>query len=40
MRILVAEDDRKLAEFVRQALVEYGHAVDRYGDYEIQNSFK
>lgn len=28
MRVLVAEDDPKLAEFVRQAMVEQGHAVD------------
>ena len=28
MRILVAEDDRKLAQLLRQALAEQGHAVD------------
>ncbi len=32
MRVLIAEDDRKLAEFLRQALVEQGHAVDLASD--------
>jgi DNA-binding response OmpR family regulator len=32
MRILVVEDDRKVARFVRQGLEEEGHAVDVAGD--------
>ncbi len=34
MRILVVEDDRKVAQFVRQGLEEEGHAVDVAGDGE------
>jgi two-component system OmpR family response regulator len=34
MRILVVEDDRKVAHFVRQGLEEEGHAVDVAGDGE------
>jgi two-component system OmpR family response regulator len=34
MRILVVEDDRKVARFVRQGLEEEGHAVDVAGDGE------
>ncbi|MGH7317888.1 MAG: response regulator [Candidatus Rokuibacteriota bacterium] len=32
MRILVVEDERKVAAFVRQGLVEEGHAVEVVGD--------
>jgi DNA-binding response OmpR family regulator len=32
MRILVAEDDRKVASFIRQGLEEEGHAVDVVAD--------
>lgn len=32
MRILVVEDDRKTARFLRQGLTEEGHAVDLAGD--------
>ena len=32
MRILVVEDERKVAAFVRQGLVEEGHAVEVAGD--------
>ena len=32
MRILVVEDDRKVAQFVRQGLTEEGHAVEIAGD--------
>jgi DNA-binding response OmpR family regulator len=34
MRILVVEDERKVAAFVRQGLVEEGHAVEVAGDGE------
>lgn len=34
MRILVVEDDRKVARFIRQGLEEEGHAVDVAGDGE------
>jgi two-component system OmpR family response regulator len=34
MRILVVEDDRKVAGFVRQGLVEEGHSVDTAADGE------
>lgn len=32
MRILIAEDDRKVASFIRQGLEEEGHAVDVAAD--------
>jgi heavy metal response regulator len=32
MRILIAEDDRKVASFIRQGLEEEGHAVEVAGD--------
>ncbi len=32
MRILVVEDERKVANFIRQGLVEEGHAVEVAGD--------
>ena len=34
MRILVVEDDRKVARFIHQGLAEEGHAVDVAGDGE------
>jgi len=34
MRILVVEDERKVAAFVRQGLVEEGHAVEVTADGE------
>jgi DNA-binding response OmpR family regulator len=34
MRILVAEDERKVASFIRQGLEEEGHAVEVAGDGE------
>lgn len=34
MRILIVEDDRKAARFLRQALQEEGHAFDVAGDGE------
>jgi DNA-binding response OmpR family regulator len=32
MRILVVEDDRKVASFIRKGLEEEGHAVEVAGD--------
>jgi len=32
MRILVVEDDRKVASFIRQGLVEEGHTVETAAD--------
>src|SRR6266542_2011223 len=32
MRILVVEDDRKVASFIRKGLEEEGHAVERAAD--------
>jgi len=32
MRILVVEDDRKVASFIRKGLEEEGHAVEIAGD--------
>ena len=32
MRILVVEDERKVASFIRQGLVEEGHAVEVAAD--------
>ena len=34
MKILVVEDDRKVAGFIEQGLIEEGHAVDVAGDGE------
>ncbi len=34
MRILVAEDERKVASFIRQGLEEEGHAVEVAADGE------
>ena len=34
MRILVVEDERKVASFIRQGLVEEGHAVEVASDGE------
>ena len=35
MRILVVEDDRKVASFIRKGLEEEGHAVEVAGDVEF-----
>jgi len=39
MRILVVEDDRKVARFIQQGLEEEGHAVDVAGDGEEGGRF-
>jgi DNA-binding response OmpR family regulator len=39
MRILVVEDEKKLAKFIRRALREDGHAVDVCNDGEVGSHF-